>query len=138
MKKKKKKKTVITAWKSKMIIAQLSNLIWYCSFPRWIRYISHHPSIDMHIEPIWYSSNENKTPIRYVFHIDPISIWYVENAAWNLSKILTVLILIFSSHMRVHELCEPLHVLYVPTVNPFLVFSIFYRCTSGTQTRGKY
>ena len=138
MKQKKKIIIIITAWKSKMIIAQLSVLIWDCSSPRWIRYISHHPSIDMHIGPIWYSSNENKTPIRYVFHIDPISIWYVENAAWNLSKILTVLILIFSSHMRVHELCEPLHVLHVPTVNPFLVFSIFYWCTSGTQTRGKY
>ena len=58
----------------------------------------------MHIGSILSASNINKKSIWYVFWIDPISTQYVEKAAENLSKMLTVLIAIFGSYMQVEEL----------------------------------
>ena len=44
-----------------------------------------------------------------MFWVDPILIQYVEKAAENLSKVLTVLIVIFGSHKQVEELRRALY-----------------------------
>ena len=70
----------------------MSAFICYCSTPRWIRCISYHTLLEMHIRSILFVSNVGNKSIWYVFWIDPTSIQYVEKAAENLSKMLTVLI----------------------------------------------
>ena len=82
----------------------MSAFIRYFSTPRWIRYISYHALSEIYIGSILFVSNVGNKSIWYVFWIDPKSNQYVEKAAENLSKMLTVLIVIFKSHMKVEEL----------------------------------
>ena len=63
----------------------------------------------MHIRSILFVSNVGNKSIWYVFWIDPTSIQYVEKAAENLTKMPTVLIVTFKSHMKVEELRRALY-----------------------------
>ena len=57
----------------------------------------------MHIGSILFVSNVGNKSISFGISIDPTSIQYVEKAAENLSKMLTVPIVTFKSHMKVKE-----------------------------------
>ena len=97
------------AFKVKNDNGPISVFICYCSTPRWIRHKSYHVLSNKHIWSILFVSNESKKSIWYLFWINPKSIRSVEKEAKNLSKMLTVLIVIFGSDMRIQELFRDLY-----------------------------